>query len=235
MKNRLIGYDIQLWHQRLFDGSAKPEPTTYAYYWLIGLPDLPSPDLAVSKKFLREWQKDVVNKFNNLDQKSKTIVQTKFIPKKALLEYDFREDARNSKPHEVIGEIPKRQPIESGETFKKKAGSNPRQVRQQFLQHVMGQESKPESERTTKLRPFKDVLNKLRYDPGYNLDHYVVGYIDRKAGIQEKPASSWGKFREEDLVAYVKNLSEDRVVWDRDAKIDLVFNEPPKLITVSEE
>ena len=184
------------------------------------MPNLPSPELAVSKKLLRGWQKDVVSEFNKLDQKSKTIVQTKFIPKKALLEYDFREETRNLKPQGVIEESPNRHPIQSGEAFKKKAGSNPRQVRQQFLRHVMGQESNPGSERTTKLRPFKDVLNKLRYDPAYNVDHYVAGYIDRKVGIQEEPASSWSKFREDDLVAYVKNVSEDCIVWDRAAKID---------------
>ena len=119
--------------------------------------------------------------------------------------------------------------IVSGETFKKKQGSNPQQVRQQFLRHAMGAGAHKEPgeqgrELKAKLRPFREILNKLRYDAAYNVEDYVVGYIDRKAGILEVSVSAWnGGKRGEDVVAYVKGVRPiERIVWDRARRIDLL-------------
>jgi uncharacterized protein (UPF0248 family) len=228
LRNRLANYDIQQWHQRLLDGSAKPDPTSYTYYWLIGLPNLPSPELKDSKAFLTKWNNDLASKISKGGQDSETLVRAKFIPRKALLDYDFREDTCDPRQQEAVEQKLKRLPLKSGESFKKKANSNPQQVRQQFIQHMMGNQGSttPKGETTTKLRPLKDILNRLKYDPAYNVDDYVVGYIDRKAGIREVPTSLWAEFREEDLVAYVKNVVEDRIIWDRSSKTDSLSLEP---------
>jgi uncharacterized protein (UPF0248 family) len=176
----------------------------------------------VVKNYLREWQKEVVSGLDKLSQTFKTSVQTKLIPRKALLEHELVADTRDLKLEQFSEEALEKSIIMSGETFKKKKGSNPHQVRQQFLHHVMGQGSKSESPKPAKLRPFKDILTRLRYDPTYHVDDYVVGCIDRKAGIREEPVYSWGEYQEEDLVAYVKSVSADSIVWDRAAKIDLI-------------
>jgi hypothetical protein len=84
--------------------------------------------------------------------------------------------------------------------FKKIKGSNPREVRRQFLQHTMGASGS-----------------------GYNVADYIVGCIDRKAGILEKKVENWKSFDEEELIAYFKDVKSNEIVWDRARKIDLVF------------
>jgi hypothetical protein len=81
---------------------------------------------------------------------------------------------------------------------------------------VLKQPSKP----SVQLRPAKQVLSGLRHDPKYDFEDYVIGYIDRNAGILEKPVSEWDKFCPDDHVAYFKHVSSDDVVWDRLRKID---------------
>jgi uncharacterized protein (UPF0248 family) len=114
-------------------------------------------------------------------------------------------------------------------TFKKKKGSNPKEVRRQFLQHTMGASGSGSESSTTnsslsgKLRPAKDVLQRLKYDPEYNVADYVVGCIDRKAGILEKKVENWKSFDEEELIAYFKDVKSNEIVWDRARKIDLIF------------
>jgi uncharacterized protein (UPF0248 family) len=116
-------------------------------------------------------------------------------------------------------------------TFKKKKGSNPKEVRRQFLQHTMGASgsgsgsgsSTTNSSLSGKLRPAKDVLQRLKYDPEYNVADYVVGCIDRKAGILEKKVENWKSFDEEELIAYFKDVKSNEIVWDRARKIDLIF------------
>lgn len=81
--------------------------------------------------------------------------------------------------------------VRTGKSFKKIKGSNPRQVRQQFLQHVMGADRDEAEHRASsaKLRPVKDVLKKLKYDDRFEIEDYVVGSIERRKGIVEKKVS----------------------------------------------
>ncbi len=154
--------------------------------------------------------------------------QAKFMPRKVFLQHNFEidetqfEDAMSGKAIDTL-------PTRSGNDFKKAKGSNPRQVRQQFLQHAMGQDTDEAETRKTsaRLRSVKDVLKRLRYDSSYNVEDYIIGYIDRKAGIVEKPVSEWQDFDQEDLVAYFKNLPQDLIVWDRARKLDWIFNARP--------
>jgi uncharacterized protein (UPF0248 family) len=89
------------------------------------------------------------------------------------------------------------------------------------------QESVYSQKSTGKLRPPKDVLNRLKYDAGYKLDEYVVGYIDRQAGILEKPVEQWEEYEEQELIAYFKHVPDDQIVWDRARNVDWVFNARP--------
>jgi len=81
---------------------------------------------------------------------------------------------------------------------------------------------------TFKLRPIKQVLNRLRHDPKYEVQDYVIGYIDRQAGVVEKPADDWGDGEDESTVVHFRYVPEDRVVWDRVRKIDLIFHPAPE-------
>lgn len=119
------------------------------------------------------------------------------------------------------------------DTFRKLPGSSPAQVRSQYLQHMMtsgpSQPKKPSPNH--KLRPTKDVLNRLQYDPNYNLADYAIGYIGdtRQAGIIELGVQAWvdegwAMRVPEDRIAYFKFLPDGELVWDRVGKADRVFN-----------
>lgn len=94
----------------------------------------------------------------------------------------------------------------------------------------------PASTRKNRLRPFPEILHRLRWDPTLNISDYVVGYLERFEGIKEMPTSNWIRdFSDEDWipmhrVRYVKRVSREEesdvgpelgVVWDRDGRVDL--------------
>lgn len=74
------------------------------------------------------------------------------------------------------------------------------------------------------LRPVKDVLNRPRFDDKYDLNDFVIGYVERHAGIIEIPVAEWKNQESQDCVVYFKNVKEDAVVWDRVSKTDLFFS-----------
>ena len=82
----------------------------------------------------------------------------------------------------------------------------------------------PASLASQKLRPAKLILKKIKNDPTYEVEDFVVGYIDRVAGIIEKPVTDWEeKFEPEYLIAYFRRISDDVVVWDKLKKTDLLL------------
>lgn len=81
-----------------------------------------------------------------------------------------------------------------------------------------------------KLRPADEVLSRLRWDPTLNSADYLVGYVDRFVGEKEVPIDRW-KSEQTDLefipmhrVLYFKRRSDGERVWDRERRIDLIFN-----------
>lgn len=82
------------------------------------------------------------------------------------------------------------------------------------------------------LRPAKDVLSRIRHDPGLDDDDFIVGYHDRHADVMEMPVASWtggGDFTEEEWIPqhrilYFRRKGENgEKVWDRKERIDLLF------------
>lgn len=94
-------------------------------------------------------------------------------------------------PRSAHAKIPKRGRKEleapTQKTFTKVKGSNPGEVRQQFLAHAMGVGGSGDGEIEEgkrggkggkgggKLRPVKEVLAKLRYDGRFEVGEFVVG------------------------------------------------------------
>lgn len=80
-----------------------------------------------------------------------------------------------------------------------------------------------------KFRPATDVMNRLRWDDNMDSGDYLVGYEDRFAGIKEKDLREWKSEQTDDefipqhRIAYFKRRSDGVVVWDRAARIDLLF------------
>ena len=80
------------------------------------------------------------------------------------------------------------------------------------------------------LRPALDILNRILHDPEMDSEDYIVGYLDRIAGIKEMPVAWWkaGDSTAEDFIPqsrirYFRRKSDGVVVWDREGRVDLVF------------
>jgi uncharacterized protein (UPF0248 family) len=166
-------------------------------------------------------------------------LEAKFIPRKVFLEHRF-EVYTPTKPEAVEpkSKASDPQPVKNKkeknsdasqvpERFKKIKGSNPQEVRRQFLEHNMKVSGSSSSNLNAavpeKLRPGREVLKRMKFDSKYNTADFVVGYIDRKAGILEKSVDEWGDYGQEELMAYIKNVKDDVIVWDKARKIDLIF------------
>lgn len=189
---------------------------------------MPSVEIAKARMIARPWEVEVADILGGNEK-----VQTKFVKREVILKQDLKPDVlAEERRTAATKETPKEDTKRSGALFKKIKGSNPAQVRKQFLQHVMGgQASSSEYGRDKssggKLRPAKEVLSRLKYDGEYNLDEYLVGYMDRKAGILEKSVAEWEKYEESELIAYFKHAPENEIVWDRARKIDWISNARP--------
>jgi uncharacterized protein (UPF0248 family) len=223
-----LSQEGQLWPTPLID-------TSKAYFFLIGINSLPSPELAKARQLLREWQKETSEKMKG----KVTSFETKFIPRKVFLEHGF-EVYTSTRPEVAEWKmvIEEQAPVKSKKekkkdsfsaaaNFKKIKGSNPAEVRRQFLEHNMqtsaSSSGAPNTNSTGKLRPGKEVLNRMKFDGKYDVGDFVVGYIDRKEGILEKSVKEWEEFGQEELMAYVRNVKSDEIVWDKARKVDLVF------------
>ncbi|KAI4133655.1 MAG: hypothetical protein LQ347_002117 [Umbilicaria vellea] len=112
------------------------------------------------------------------------------------------------------------------------ANHPPRRETQPEPKHDVQQSLKAtlaETSSNPKLRPALDVLNRLRYDPDFDDEDYVVGYRDRHDGVQELCASLWKsetsdeEFIPQHRIKYFKRKSDNMVVWDRFMRLDLIF------------
>ncbi|PMD42739.1 hypothetical protein L207DRAFT_632471 [Hyaloscypha variabilis F] len=233
------------------EGKLWPTPltdTSESYFFLIGLPALPSPDLAKARQLLKEWQKEIVKK---LKGEGDARIEVKIISRKVFEESRFEvysppsprvagvETETGEQIQQTRNKKERKEAFPAAGNFKKVKGSNPAEVRRQFLEHTLNSSSSGSSTSTpeanskfassgnTKLRPGKEVLKRLKFDQAYNVEDYVVGYIDRKEGILECSVAEWemerGGERREELLAYVKERGSGVVVWDKVRKIDLVF------------
>ena len=83
---------------------------------------------------------------------------------------------------------------------------------------------------TPALRPALDILNRILHDPEMDSEDYIVGYLDRIAGIKEMPVSWWKAedstaedFIPQSRIRYFKRKSDGVIVWEREGRVDLVF------------
>ncbi|EHY60375.1 hypothetical protein HRR83_000135 [Exophiala dermatitidis] len=83
-----------------------------------------------------------------------------------------------------------------------------------------------------KMRSAQDVLDRLHWDPSYDITKYTIGYLERFSGIMETPADSWisestdEEWIPQHRIKYFKRSlenGEQEVVWDRERRIDKFF------------
>nr|WP_276602829.1 RNA repair domain-containing protein [Nannocystis pusilla] len=74
------------------------------------------------------------------------------------------------------------------------------------------------------LRPVQDVVGRLRFDATFDVRRFVVGYEERFAGVREAPLAEFLAGDNEipwHRIFFIK--AGELIVWDRRARIDLVF------------
>ena len=84
---------------------------------------------------------------------------------------------------------------------------------------------------TRPLRPALDVLHRIQYDSSLDASDYVVGYLDRhRTELQEMPVEWWvskdatsEEFIPQSRIRFFKRISDNTIVWDREARKDLIF------------
>jgi uncharacterized protein (UPF0248 family) len=80
-----------------------------------------------------------------------------------------------------------------------------------------------------KFRTSADVMNRIRWDPDMDSGDYVVGYLDRFIGPQERSIDLWKteqtdeEFIPQHRILYFKRKSDGVLVWDRKERRDAVF------------
>jgi uncharacterized protein (UPF0248 family) len=227
----------EMWPTALVDNFTSRE-----YFFLAGAPRLGSMEMGKARLRLRDWVKG----FGGREGKGEWEVEGRVVSRKVVSEGGFEVFVPGKCGGEVGMEIGvERKEEGEGEEllarksmkekkggfpaaggFKKIGGSNPAEVRRQFLEHTMkasSSSSTPSEQTTGKLRSGKEVLNRMKFDERYDIEEFVVGYIDRKEGILERSIGEWEGFGREELMAYVKNTKSGEIVWDKARKVDLVF------------
>jgi uncharacterized protein (UPF0248 family) len=220
--------------------------TSREYFFLIGIPRVGSKEMGMARERLREWVEEIGGR--ERERKGEWELEGRVVSRKVVSEGGFEVYGAEGSGGEVAeielkgeGEVDgKREGEEKGSRksrkekkdvfpaaggFKKVKGSNPAEVRRQFLEHTMkasSSSSTPSEQTTGKLRSGKEVLNRMKFDEKYDIGEFVVGYIDRKEGILERSVEEWEGFGREELMAYVKNTKSGEIVWDKARRVDLV-------------
>ncbi len=73
------------------------------------------------------------------------------------------------------------------------------------------------------LRPVQDVLGRLQHDPGFDASCFVIGYEERFSGASEAPLLDFLAGGEIPWHRIQSIRAGSLTVWDRQARVDLVF------------
>jgi uncharacterized protein (UPF0248 family) len=69
----------------------------------------------------------------------------------------------------------------------------------------------------------------MRWDPGLDMEDFIIGYLERFEGIKEMPMPKWVRetsdedFIPQHRIKYFKRSSDGEVVWDREDRLDKIF------------
>ncbi|KAE8450587.1 hypothetical protein EG329_005931 [Mollisiaceae sp. DMI_Dod_QoI] len=246
LKKQLGLEEIKLLPGRFVDGENGGNEKTkneekHTTNWLLALPTMSPTQISSARKLTRSWESELPQT---------TQIQARFTKRELLSQHLIPEpddlplevfptgtsESEGRKLGSKVGAGRGMEERRSGESFGKIKGSNPAQIRKQFLLHAMGSSpstqnstnssssssSPPSSKGGKKLRPPKAVLSQLKHDPAFDVEEYVIGIIDREKGIVEMKVEEWREFQEQELIAYFRNAIRDEIVWDRARKVDLL-------------
>lgn len=192
------------------DVDAQENDYPYEGYWLIGIS---ADETAIRKPIgsvLGMWNDKIC--VSHWYSASTMVIQADLISRETMLKQDLKEDTR-----EWPLPLSKPDPRYTLDRVSKE------------LSEATPATSIDRSQSPRKLRPAMDVLSRLKHDPTFDLDDYVVGYTDRHVGIQERAAGMWvsestdEEWIPQGRIRYFRRVSDGKRVWDRATKYDCVF------------
>ncbi|KAI9745726.1 MAG: hypothetical protein M1818_001262 [Claussenomyces sp. TS43310] len=205
---KLSEYRTNLWPTRLVDAGFTNLDNPYEGYYLLGLTELEKPvDTNDIQGILDEWNEKVRKDSRHSSFMTVSAAQT---PKERIQGNKLQNDTRIW-PRRLAQPDPKFQ------------FANEKNMTPNSSQRVINGTAEG------KFRPAMDVLNRLIHDPAFDLDDYVVGYLDRHSGIMEKAAREWVTESTDDQwipqsrIQHFKRESDGNIVWDRARRRDLIF------------
>lgn len=204
------GVYIHLWPTRLVEIHATRYDNPYEGYWLVGIDAQATSIRATVEPILSRWNEKICSSYRF--STATMVVRAELISRRAMEQQGMKQDSRTW-PRPLAKPDP-RYSIENATKDIPKTAVSPTFQR---------------SKSSRKLRPAMDVLSRLRHDPAFDLDDFVVGYTDRHAGILEKAAGSWisestdEEWIPQGRIQYFKRVSDDVRIWDRASKSDLIF------------
>jgi uncharacterized protein (UPF0248 family) len=98
------------------------------------------------------------------------------------------------------------------------------------LQHLPNMRSRDDNGPRRKFRTENEVMNRIQYDPQYDGNDYIIGYLDRFAGSMEMPFTSWirettdEQFMPLHRIIYFRHKETREIIWHREKRIDLIWN-----------
>jgi uncharacterized protein (UPF0248 family) len=201
---------LRPWPAKLVDVHTTEDDHPYEGYWLIGVAVDKTARLKVIESALNKWNDRICA--SHRYSATIMVIHAELVSQETMLQQNLKEDSRKwplplakPDPRYTIEHITKEAP----KTTESTSIDRPLPSR--------------------KLRPAMDVLSRLKHDPSFNLDDYVVGYTDRHAGIQEKAAGRWisestdEEWIPQGRIQYFRRISDGKKVWDRATKYDIVF------------
>lgn len=72
----------------------------------------------------------------------------------------------------------------------------------------------------TSLMPIHEVYNKLRWDPRFNVAHFIIQYQERSGRLKDKPLAAWNPAGDVPWHRVRQVRYGDEVVWDREQRIE---------------
>jgi hypothetical protein len=204
------GVYVHPWPTRLVEIHATKHDNPYEGYWLVGIAAQENSVRATVEPILMRWNEKICSSYRF--SSATMVIRAELIGRGVMEQQDMKQDPRTW-PRPLAKPDPRYSIERATKELPKIAVSPPFQ----------------RSESLRKLRPAMDVLSRLRYDPAFDLDDFVVGYTDRHAGILEKAAGSWvsestdEEWIPQGRIQYFKRISDDVRIWDRASKSNLVF------------
>ncbi len=98
------------------------------------------------------------------------------------------------------------------------------------LQPSTGPVSSHRRSSSTSLRPAQDIISRIKWDPDLNIEDFMIGYEDRFVGVKETELGRWKSEQTDEefipmhrIVWVRRKGGDEKKVWDRKAKVDLLF------------